>query len=208
MAALESLGLRSLSEDRLDGLEGLLVDDALMTPDMDLPPKRHPSHVHGIAQDPDHVRPGERNSVLAAVPLRIEDLSNRLGTHPFLLVHAEDAPDDVGTGGVGVDLLPLPVSDVTERRGADDPATLGGRTFHSRCDPLDDRGPLELGEHREHLQHHLAGGGGGVEGLRCRTERDARTIEVLSDIGELTDVSREPIDSVDEQQLVDPGARL
>jgi hypothetical protein len=45
------------------------------------------------------------------------------------------------------------------RRRADDPATLGGGTLHPGGDALDDRGSLELGEHREHLQHHLAGGG-------------------------------------------------
>jgi len=41
---------------------------------------------------------------------------------------------------------------------------------HPGGDPLDDRGPLELGEHREHLQHHLAGGGGGIERLGCRAK--------------------------------------
>jgi hypothetical protein len=40
-----------------------------------------------------------------------------------------------------------------------------GATLDASGDAIDDRGVLELGEHREHLQHHAPGGGAGVKRL-------------------------------------------
>jgi hypothetical protein len=129
---------------------------------------------------------------------RVEDLRDRLGAHPVLGVHAEDAPDDIDACRVGDDLLPVSVSEVAERCGTNDPAPFGSRTLHPSRDALDDRGPLELGEHREHLQHHLAGGGGGIERLGCRAKRDAEVVEVLTDLRELEDTSGQTVHPVDE----------
>jgi hypothetical protein len=208
MAALQGLGVPSLGKDRLDGLEGLLVDDGLVPTRMELPAERDPADVHRVAKDPEHVRPRERNAVLAPVPLRVEDLSDRLGAHPFFRVHAEDAPDDVDADRVRHDSLAVAISEVAEGRRADDPAALGGRTLHPGGDPLDDRRSLELGEHGEHLQHHLAGGGGSVERLGRRAKRDAEIVEVLADLRELADASGQAVHPVDEQQLVDAGRGL
>ncbi|MCI0636755.1 MAG: hypothetical protein L0206_22990 [Actinobacteria bacterium] len=212
MTALQSLGLPSLSEDRLDCLEGLLVDDWLVPTGMDPPAERDLADVRGVAKDPQHVGPGERNAVLAPVPLGVQDLSDRLGAHPFLRIHAEHAPDNVDAGRIRHDLLAVAITEVAERCGTDDPAPFGGRTLHPGRDPLDDRGPFELGEDGEHLQHHLAGGSGGVERLGCRAKRDAEVVEVLTDLRELANTPGQAVHAVHEQQLVDagpgPGQRL
>jgi hypothetical protein len=46
------------------------------------------------------------------------------------------------------------------------PVPLLGAAFDPCCDPVDDRGVLELGEHRQHLQHHPSRRLAGIEGLR------------------------------------------
>jgi hypothetical protein len=60
---------------------------------------------------------------------------------------------------------------------------------------------LELGEHGQHLQHHPPGRRAGVERLRRRTQCDLVRVELLSQLGELTDLAGEPVDAVDEQQI-------
>ena len=88
------------------------------------------------------------------------------------------------------------------------PAPLGGLALHAGDDPVDDGGPLELGEHPEHLDHHATGGGLGVEGLGGRSEGHAGGVEVLDDLGQAPDAAREPVGAVDEQDVEATGSGL
>ena len=55
---------------------------------------------------------------------------------------------------------------------------------------LDDGLVLELGEDAEHLQHHLPGGVGRVEGLGDALEGDTVLREFVHHLGELADLPR------------------
>ncbi len=73
--------------------------------------------------------------------------------------------------------------------------------LHPDLGALDDRGVLELGEDAEHLEHHLAGGVGGVERLGDRLQDDAVLGELVDHQGELADLAREAVDAEDEQRV-------
>ncbi|HTS73675.1 MAG TPA: hypothetical protein VMG74_08185 [Gaiellaceae bacterium] len=60
---------------------------------------------------------------------------------------------------------------------------------------------LELGEHRQHLQHHPTRRRAGVERLRRRAQHDVERVEFFGELGELPDFPREPVDAVDEQHV-------
>lgn len=86
------------------------------------------------------------------------------------------------------------------------PLTAGGFAFHAVDDAGDNGGALELGKHREHLDHHATGRGGGVERLGGRAERDAGGVEAGEYVGQSADRAGQPVDPVDEQDVEPAGA--
>ena len=66
---------------------------------------------------------------------------------------------------VGHNLLVV-VATVAERETPRRPLTFLSTAFDPGGDPVDDRRMLELGEYRQHLQHHPTRRGAGVERLR------------------------------------------
>ncbi|HEX5246431.1 MAG TPA: hypothetical protein VFW41_04805 [Gaiellaceae bacterium] len=60
---------------------------------------------------------------------------------------------------------------------------------------------FELGEHREHLQHHPSSRGAGVERLGRRAKDDVERVEFFGELGELAHLPAEPVDAVDEQHV-------
>jgi len=86
------------------------------------------------------------------------------------------------------------------------PAAPGYFSLHAGDHPVDDGGPLELGEHPEHLNHHPTRSRGGVEGLGGRPEGHPSTVQVLQQLGEAPDGASEAVHPVDEQQVEAPGS--
>jgi hypothetical protein len=84
----------------------------------------------------------------------------------FAGVEVEDPPHDRRLDLVGDKRALLVGEEVAERRSAGVPAAFLGAALDPGGDAVDDRGVLELGEHGQHLQHHPAGRGAGVERLR------------------------------------------
>jgi hypothetical protein len=99
------------------------------------------------------------------------------------------------------------VAAVAQRQPAGRPLAFLRTPFDACADGVDDRGVLELGEHAEHLQHHPAGRGAGVERLGRGAQHDAEPVELLGQLGELAHLSRKTVDTVDEQQIDLPRAR-
>jgi hypothetical protein len=58
------------------------------------------------------------------------------------------------------------------------------------------------------LDHHPPCGGGGVERFGGGPERDPGGVEVFEDLREPADGAGEPVDTVDQQQVVAAGAGL
>jgi hypothetical protein len=81
------------------------------------------------------------------------------------------------------------------------PFAFADAAFEAGGDAVDDRGVFELGEHAEHLQHHPPRRRAGIERLRRRLEDDVELIEFLAQPGELTHLTAQPVDAVDEQQI-------
>ena len=66
---------------------------------------------------------------------------------------------------VGHNLLVV-VATVAEREAPGRPLAFLGAAFEAGGDAVDDRRMLELGDYRQHLQHHPTRRGAGVERLR------------------------------------------
>jgi len=112
-------------------------------------------------------------------------------------VEIEDPAHDRRFHRVGHERALLVGKEVAERRPAGEPAALLGATLDPGGDAVDDGGVFELGEHGEHLQHHPAGRGAGVERLGRRTQCDLVRVEFLRELRKLAHLAREPIDAVD-----------
>lgn len=82
------------------------------------------------------------------------------------------------------------------------PLAPGGFALHPRDHPVDQRGPLELGKDAEHLNHHPAGRGPGVEGLGRRAEVDSDLVQLLQQLSQTSDRAREAVHPVDEEHVV------
>jgi hypothetical protein len=83
----------------------------------------------------------------------VKPAGDRRGTHAARDIQREDPLDDRRCALVGDELLAL-VAAVAEGDAAVGPATLLGSALDPGRDAVDDRGVLELSEHRQHLQHH------------------------------------------------------
>jgi hypothetical protein len=93
------------------------------------------------------------------------------------------------------------VAAVAERESPRRPSAFFRAALDAGGDAVDHSGVLELGEDAEHLQHHPARGGAGVERLGRRPQHDAEPVELLGKLGELAHLAREAIDAVDEQKI-------
>jgi hypothetical protein len=120
----------------------------------------------------------------------------------LLGVKVEDDGDEWRFVGVDLQVAGCGVDAVAEGSGAAAPFAAGGFSFHPGDDPIDDGGPFELGEHAEHLHHHPTRSGRGVERFRRAAERHPSGVELFEQRGEAANRAGEPVDSVDQQEVV------
>jgi len=113
----------------------------------------------------------------------------------------EDLLHDRRFGRLGFEVAAVGVVAVAEGDGAAGPLAAGGLAFHAGDDALDDGRAFELGEHAEHLHHHPARRGGGVERLGRGAEEHCGVVELFQDLGEAADGAGEPVDAVHEQEV-------
>ena len=99
-------------------------------------------------------------------PPLVEPIADGPGSESLLGVHAEDDRDQRRLVFVDGEAIVLPVDVIAKGSLSSAPATSGGLAFHAGDHPVDDGGPLELGEDAKHLHHHPSRGRGGVEGFR------------------------------------------
>lgn len=78
--------------------------------------------------------------------------------------------------------------------------------FHAGDDAVDDGVAFELGEHAEHLHEHAAHRGGGVEWFGRGPEHDPGGVEFVEQHHHVPQVAGEPVHSVHEQHVDQPGA--
>ncbi|HSZ06867.1 MAG TPA: hypothetical protein VK778_16900 [Solirubrobacteraceae bacterium] len=81
------------------------------------------------------------------------------------------------------------------------PAATSGLALQPGSDALHDQRTLELGEHAEHLHHHPAGRGAGVERLGRGAEDHTSLVKLVNDLRKPTDRPGEAIYAVDEQHI-------
>ena len=67
--------------------------------------------------------------------------------------------------------------------------------------PLPDHGALELGERADHLHHHAAGRGGGVDVLGDRPEAGARLGDPLHDVQHVLQRAGQPVELPDDDRV-------
>ncbi|HET8606007.1 MAG TPA: hypothetical protein VFL66_03155 [Gaiellaceae bacterium] len=154
-----------LGQDRLCLREGELVHQRLVhTVEHTVAPANLPN-VGRVVDDPVHRRmpptSRRRGSTFVAQLLR-----DRRRAEPLARVQVEHAPHDRRFHRVRNEHALLVRERVAERRATAEPASLLRAAFDSGADAVDDGGMLELGEHRQHLQHHPPRGRAGVERLR------------------------------------------
>ena len=117
-----------------------------------------------------------------------------------LAVQPEDALHHRSLPLIGNDEL-VAAAAVAEGNPAGRPASFLRAALDAGSDPVDDRRVLELREHRQHLQHHPTRRSTRIERLRRRAKRDAEPVELFSQLRELSHLTAEPVDAVDEQQI-------
>jgi hypothetical protein len=77
-----------------------------------------------------------------------------VGAEALAGIEVEDDRDQRRFGLVDIESAFAHCCPVAEGMASAAPATLRGFPFHAGDHPVDDGGPLELGEHPEHLDHH------------------------------------------------------
>jgi hypothetical protein len=60
---------------------------------------------------------------------------------------------------------------------------------------------LEFGEHAEHIEERLAGGGAGVDGLLRRLQRDTAGLELVHDVLKVLQRARQAVDAGDHERV-------
>ncbi|HEX9376997.1 MAG TPA: hypothetical protein VGB19_12265 [Actinomycetota bacterium] len=116
-------------------------------------------------------------------------------------VATEDPLDDRKlTGLPGQPLVGVKSDSVRTRTPG--PFTPRSFALHASDDPIDDRGPLELGEHSEELRQHPPSRSRGVDRFGGRAERYACAVEFLEEMNQDLERAREAIHSVHEQDVV------
>ena len=127
------------------------------------------------------------------------------GSGPLDAVAGEDPLDDGELGRLDGEVVVV-VEAEPVGHGAPGPAASGRLSFHAGDDPVDDRGPLELGEHPEELDQHATGRRRGVDRLGGRAEGHPDRVELFEEADEDLERAGEAVDSVDEQDVVEPEA--
>ncbi|MDQ3530819.1 MAG: hypothetical protein M3456_00305 [Actinomycetota bacterium] len=150
----------------------------------------------------------ERNPGVGRQTFGIEQLRDRLGAELVFDVVIEDSSHDQSLSLIGQEQLRFLVAHVPVGHLAHDPSSFRRRPVHAGGDAFDDRGAFELGEHPEHLHHHLARRRRGVERLGRRAQRHAGAIEVLGYLRQLAHVSRQSVDAMHEQKLIHALGRI
>ena len=86
---------------------------------------------------------------------------------------------------MGDELVGVAVDVVAVGSVAAGPFALGGFGGHAFDDPVDDGFPFKLREHAQELDEHAADGGGGVERLGGRGERDPGLVQFVEQAEEV-----------------------
>jgi hypothetical protein len=128
-------------------------------------------------------------------------LRDRSGAEPLARVQVEHALHDRCLHRIRDEQALLVREQVAEGWPAAEPAAFFGAAFDAGAYAVDDRGVLELGEHRQHLQHHPAGCRAGIERLRRGLQDDVERVQLLGQLCELAHLAAQPVDAVDEQQV-------
>jgi hypothetical protein len=102
----------------------------------------------------------------------------------------------VSSGGINV---------VAEGPRSPTPGATRRLSLHAGDHPVHDGGPLELGEHAKHLDHHPPRRRRRVEGLGRRAEGNSGSVEVFEELGEAAHRAGEPVHPVDEQEVEAAG---
>ncbi|HET8821519.1 MAG TPA: hypothetical protein VFM57_08220 [Thermoleophilaceae bacterium] len=192
--------LAALGEDRLRLGEGELVDERLVHTVKDLVAPADLPDVGRVVDDPVHagVPPASGGCRRA---FGAEELRDRSRAEPLARVEIEHAADDRRLHRVGDEHALLVREDVAKGRSAAEPASFLCSSFDASGDAVDDRGVLELGEHRQHLQHHPTCRRPRIERLSGGPKDDVERVEFFGELGELTHLPGEAVDAVDEQHV-------
>ncbi|HVN62425.1 MAG TPA: hypothetical protein VMT59_14290 [Gaiellaceae bacterium] len=199
VAAPQCQVLAPLAQEGLGLVEGVLVDERLVQARVALAAPVHPAEVGLVLEQPldDGGLPAARRRWGVLVG---EQSCDRGRAQALARVQLEDAAYDGRLSLVGDDVFVV-VSAVAEGELAGRPAALLGATFDPGGDAVDDGRVLELREHRQHLQHHPPRRRARVERLGRRAQRHPGPVELVGQLGKLADLSREPVDAVDQQQI-------
>ncbi|HEX6404038.1 MAG TPA: hypothetical protein VF003_12900 [Pseudonocardiaceae bacterium] len=135
--------------------------------------------VGGVGDDPRDGVPGPWFPSAAAHSPPVEFVGDGAGAVAFLGVEAEYFAQVRCLFSVRYEFLCFAVDVIAERTSPAGPFSFAGFGGHAFGDPVDDSFPLEFGEYAEQLDEHAADGGGGVERLGGRGERDVGVIEVV-----------------------------
>src|SRR5712692_3782833 len=149
-------------------------------------PKKNLTEIGAVLQNAQDRAVAPQASRCIAMAALVERHRDRSRTQQLLGVKLEDQTDQWSFFGLDFEEV-AGVQPIAEGDNAAMPAAPGSLAFHARYDAIDQRGALELGEDAEHLNHHPASRGTGVEGLGRGAKQDAGFVEFLEDLRQPAD---------------------
>ncbi|MDA8039771.1 MAG: hypothetical protein M0Z69_11570 [Actinomycetota bacterium] len=200
--------LAPLVEEALGRIEHRRVDEGRVRALVPLAAPADLAQIDAVAKDREHRLEREGPPRSRLVPGRVQPGRDLMRARQLMHVPVEDPRHEGRLGLLDEKTPALWGAPVAEGLRAADPAPLGGLSPHPHHDPLDDRGPLELGEDAEHLHHHPPRRRRRLEGLGGRAEADAGRVEAGEQLREQPHRATEPVDSVDEQDVETTESRV
>ena len=146
--------LAPLGKQRLDSVEERPVDQVGVGAVVEGVSEEDLADVNRVAQDREDGRVAPGPPGLGAVAGLVQPHRQRPGALPAVGVAVEDDRDERRLVGLGREIAGRRVHVVAEGTRPAAPAAPGGLSLHAGDHPVDDGGPLELGEDPEHLDHH------------------------------------------------------
>ena len=193
--------LTALREQGLDAAEELLVHEVLVGAVVEGVSEEDLADVDRVAQHGEDSRVAPGPTGLGPVAGLVQPHRERSGAFSAVSVAVEDDRHEWRLVGLGREAPGLRIDVIAEGPGATAPAAPGCLALHAGDHPVDDGGPLELGEHPEHLDHHPPRRRRRVEGLGRRAEGNPGSVEIFQELGEAAHRAREPVDPVDEEEV-------
>ncbi|HKA11502.1 MAG TPA: hypothetical protein VKI99_13665 [Candidatus Dormibacteraeota bacterium] len=149
-------------------------------------PEEHLAEVHAVAQDGEDELEAPWFAAAGSVPMLVQPVGDVASAESPVQVQVEHHRHERCLVRVDLQEAGLPVNAIAPGHAAAIPSAPGSFALHAGNDAVDDRGPFELGEDAEHLDHHETRGRAGVEWLGRGPEDASGPVQIFENLRQAT----------------------